>query len=366
MKVQLNISKPESWLTKSKKVIIAGPCSAESEDQVLATAHALSKSGNYDIFRAGIWKPRTRPNSFEGIGSVGLKWLQRVKEETGMKIIIEVASKYHVEEALKHEVDMLWVGARTTVNPFSVQEIADALQGHDIPVFIKNPVSPDLPLWIGALERMNKAGITKLAAIHRGFIPLSASQFRNDPIWELPIELKRIVPDLPIICDPSHICGARELIGNVAQKALDLQMDGLMIESHINPDAALSDPKQQLTPDALKRLIKGLIFRDKYSKDSDFNERLEKLRNQIDTVDEELLSLISSRMKIAEEIAWEKKKSKVTILQVNRYKEILKDRKVQGENLNLNAEFVQSLYKLIHRHSIQKQSEIMNSAVKTI
>lgn len=361
MKVQLNLAPIDQWIDGlDEPLIISGPCSAESEEQMLKTAHELKAMG-IKVFRAGIWKPRTRPNTFEGVGVVGLKWLKKVKEETGMLTSVEVANAQHVEQALKHDVDILWIGARTTVNPFSVQEIADALEGYDVPVMVKNPINPDLQLWIGALERINQAGITRLGAIHRGFSPLSKSEYRNEPTWEIPIELKRLIPELPLICDPSHISGNRVLIERVSQKAYDLQMNGLMIESHPDPDNALSDAKQQITPKTLGKILGRLIIRSSDTEDIDFELRLKELRNKIDKIDQEILEVMSSRMQVAEEIALHKKEHNITILQLSRYEEIMNSRIERGETLKLKGDFVKSLYELVHQNSIKIQTEIMNT-----
>lgn len=303
MKHTLDIVPLNSWLdTGDKPLIIAGPCSAETEEQLVSTAHLLANTGKVNILRAGIWKPRTRPGEFEGIGSIGLTWLKRAKEETGLLTATEVATAKHVEEALAAGVDVLWVGARSTANPFTVQEIADALVGVDIPVLVKNPVNPDLSLWIGALERINGAGIKKLAAIHRGFSSFEKTAFRNEPMWDLAIQLKSACPDLPIINDPSHICGNRELIPYIAQKAMDMDLQGLIIESHIDPSVAWTDAKQQLTPAALAELIDNLSVRRPESNNPAFEDKLAELRQQIDKLDDAILKQIGDRMKIAEKL----------------------------------------------------------------
>ena len=361
MKTELNITPVCSWLKDAKRpLIIAGPCSAESEVQMLSTAKAIESIDNKIIFRAGIWKPRTRPNSFEGMGSMALPWMKRVKEETGMLVSTEVANAQHVEECLKSGIDILWIGARTTVNPFSVQEIADALKEVDIPVFVKNPITPDLQLWLGALERLNQAGITKIAAIHRGFHSHTNTAFRNDPKWEMAIELRTLCPDLPIICDPSHICGNTDLIPYISQKALDLDMHGLMIETHCMPSVAMSDAKQQVTPIQLKELLERLVLRKSRSDNSEFKNRLDELRDSINKTDDELLQLLLARMKVAEQIGEYKKQNNVTILQTNRWESLLNERLMSAEMMGLREDFVRSLYVLIHDESIRKQSEIMN------
>jgi chorismate mutase len=361
MKLSLNITPFDTWFPGTTQPrLIAGPCSAETEEQVLATARLLVASGKVAVLRAGIWKPRTRPGEFEGIGSIGLEWLKKAKAETGLPTAVEVANAKHVEEALAAGVDMLWVGARSTVNPFTVQEIADALKGVDVPVLVKNPVNPDLSLWIGALERINQAGITKLAAIHRGFSSFEKSAFRNEPMWELAIQLKTICPELPIINDPSHICGKRELIPYIAQKALDLDMQGLMIESHIDPLVAWTDANQQLNPADLAELMDRLTLRKAELKDADFVDKLAELRNQIDQIDDQIIQKISERMGIVEKIGHYKRDSGVTILQVGRWDEILQKRSDFAKALKLDLPFVGKLLELIHSESIRKQTEIMN------
>jgi chorismate mutase len=363
MKLDLNIQPLSNWINPGKQpLVIAGPCSAETEDQLVATAHLLAKTGKITALRAGIWKPRTRPGEFEGIGSVGLKWLDRAKQETGLPTAIEVATGKHVEEALKAGVDILWVGARSTVNPFTVQEIADALKGVDIPVMVKNPVNPDLSLWIGALERINNAGITKLAAIHRGFSSFEKSAFRNEPMWDLAISLKTHAPELPIINDPSHICGNRDLLPYVAQKALDLDMQGLMIESHIDPSVAWTDAKQQVTPSALAELIDRLTLRKADVGSKELSNKLDELRAQIDKIDDFVFQKMAERMQVVEKIGNYKKDNNVTILQVNRWDEILNKRTAYARALNLNTDFAEKLLELMHAESIRKQTEIMSKS----
>jgi chorismate mutase len=363
MKLDLKIQPIKNWITaKSEPLLIAGPCSAETEEQLVATAHLLANTGKVTALRAGIWKPRTRPGEFEGIGSIGLEWLKRAKAETGLPTAIEVATGKHVEEALKAGVDIFWVGARSTVNPFTVQEIADALQGVDIPVMVKNPVNPDLSLWIGALERINRAGITKLAAIHRGFSSFEKTAFRNEPMWDLAINLKTHAPELPIICDPSHISGNRELIPYVSQKALDLDMQGLMIESHIDPSVAWTDAKQQLTPAALSDLMDRLTLRKPEVASVEVKDKLAELREKIDKIDDLVIQKMAERMKIVEQIGNHKKDNGITILQVNRWDEILQKRTNYAKALNLNPEFTEKMLELIHGESIRKQTEIMNKA----
>jgi chorismate mutase len=361
MKLNFNIQPLSSWINTGKEpLVIAGPCSAETEEQLLATAHLLAATGKIVALRAGIWKPRTRPGEFEGIGSIGLQWLKRAKEETGLPTTVEVATAKHVEEALKAGVDILWVGARSTANPFTVQEIADALKGVDIPVMVKNPVNPDLSLWIGALERINNAGITKLAAIHRGFSSYEKSAFRNEPMWDLAINLKTHAPELPLICDPSHISGNRDLIPYIAQKAIDLDMQGLMIESHIDPTVAWTDAKQQVTPAALAELIDRLTLRKPAVKNVEVNDKLAELRNQIDKIDDLVIQKMAERMQIVEKIGNYKKENGITILQVSRWDEILNKRTSYAKALKLSGEFTEKLLELIHSESIRKQTEIMN------
>ncbi len=361
MKLNLKLQPINTWLeTKNEPLLISGPCSAETEDQLMATAHLLAKTGKVSVLRAGIWKPRTRPGEFEGIGSIGLTWLKRAKEETGLPTAVEVANAKHVEEALAAGVDILWVGARSTVNPFTVQEIADALKGVDIPVLVKNPVNPDIQLWIGALERINNAGITKLAAIHRGFSSYEKTAFRNEPMWELAIQLKTLAPDLPIINDPSHICGNRELIQYVAQKALDLDMQGLMIESHLDPSVAWTDAKQQLTPAALSELLDLITLRKPEIKDKDFTDKLADLRTNIDKIDDQIIQKIAERMQIVQKIGEYKRDNGVTILQVNRWDQIMNKRSAFASALKLDLNFTGKLLELIHSESIRKQTDIMN------
>lgn len=362
MKLNLNIEPLSNWITPTNEpLLISGPCSAETEDQLLTTAHLLAATGKVSVLRAGIWKPRTRPGEFEGIGSIGLEWLKRAKAETGLPTAVEVANAKHVEEALAAGVDILWIGARSTVNPFTVQEIADALKGHDIPVLVKNPVNPDLQLWIGALERINKAGITKLGAIHRGFSSFEKSSFRNEPMWELAIQLKTLCPELPIINDPSHICGNRELIPYISQKALDLNMQGLMIESHLDPSVAWTDAKQQLTPATVNELMERLTVREPESKNEAFADKLTELRKQIDKIDDLLLQKLGERMAIVEKIGEYKRDNQVTILQVNRWDEISKKGAAFAKALKLDTAFTEKFLELVHSESIRKQTEIMNN-----
>ncbi|QIK54557.1 bifunctional 3-deoxy-7-phosphoheptulonate synthase/chorismate mutase type II [Dysgonomonas sp. HDW5A] len=335
--------------------VIAGPCSAETEDQVMETAKQLAADG-IKVMRAGIWKPRTKPGGFEGIGSEGLSWLKRVKKETGMYVSTEVATQKHVYEALKYGVDLLWIGARTTANPFAVQEIAEALQGVDIPVLVKNPVNPDLELWIGALERLSNVGLTKLGAIHRGFSSFDKKIYRNLPQWHIPIELKRRYPDLPIICDPSHIGGKRDLIQPLSQQAMDLNFEGLIIETHCNPDCAWSDASQQVTPERLKEILGSLIIRE----GKQTTEDLSALRRQIDEADDQLLELIAKRMRVSKEIGTFKKEHNMTIVQTDRYDEILTKRIAQATEMDMNPEFMRVILEAIHEESVRVQLDIMN------
>ena len=362
MKLELNIQPLNTWINiKNEPLLISGPCSAETEDQLLSTAHLLKATGKVSVLRAGIWKPRTRPGEFEGIGSIGLEWLKRAKAETGLPTAVEVANAKHVEEALAAGVDILWIGARSTVNPFTVQEIADALQGVDIPVLVKNPVNPDLQLWIGALERINKAGITKLGAIHRGFSSFEKSAFRNEPMWELAIQLKTLCPELPIINDPSHICGNRELIPYISQKALDLDMQGLMIESHLDPSVAWTDAKQQVTPAALAEMVSKFSLRKPESKNEEFTDKLADLRKEIDKIDDLVLQKLAERMSITQKIGEFKRDNKVTILQVNRWDEIMQKRTSFAKALKLDVNFTEKFLELVHGESIRRQTEIMNA-----
>lgn len=363
MKVTLDILPLEKWSPAIQKpLIISGPCSAESEEQVMQTAKAIASIGNVQILRAGIWKPRTRPDSFEGRGEIALPWLKNAGLATGLQTATEVANAHHVELALKAGIDILWVGARTTVNPFSVQEIADALKGVDIPVFVKNPINPDLQLWIGALERINRSGIKKLAAIHRGFSSFEKSPFRNVPMWELPIELRTLLPDLPLICDPSHISGNRELIPLVAQKAIDLDMVGLMIESHLDPDRALSDAQQQLKPRDLEKILNGITYRTAFIDDHLFKNKLQELRAEIDDLDDLVFERLAARMNVAGQIGEYKRDNNVTILQVQRWEEILSKRVVQGTAMGLSEDFIKKLLQLIHKESIRRQTQVMNQS----
>ncbi len=340
-------------------LVIAGPCSAETEDQVLKIAHEL-KNSDVSIFRAGIWKPRTRPGGFEGVGEIGLKWLQKAKAETGLLMATEVATAAHVKLALEHDIDVLWIGARTTVNPFAVQEIADALQGTDKIVLLKNPVNPDLSLWIGGLERLYNANIKKLGVIHRGFSTYEKTKYRNNPEWQIAIDLQNRFPDLPLICDPSHITGRRDMIQEVSQQALDLNYDGLIIETHIDPDNAWSDAAQQVTPATLKQMFVDLRVRKVTDDESEYNQKMAKLRMQIDEFDGKLLEILGNRMKVADKIGLLKKEKNVAILQNKRWNEILGKMILEGEEKGLSNEFVMLLFKAIHQESINHQEKVIN------
>ncbi len=359
MSDELNLDNSQLCCHDKRPLLISGPCSAESEIQVVETAKQLKDIG-INIFRAGIWKPRTRPDTFEGMGSIALPWLKRAKEETGVLTATEVANVWHVKEAINHGVDILWIGARTTANPFAVQEIADALRGYNIPVFVKNPINPDIELWIGALQRLNKVGLKNLIAVHRGFSYYGDNSYRNPPQWEIPIELKRRIPEIPIVTDPSHICGSKDLLFNVSQTAMDLDFDGLFIETHYKPYEALSDKDQQLTPAELKDLLDRLILRSHDVKSSQQLEGLEGLRRQIDQWDEELLRVLRSRMAISEAIGAYKKKENITILQTNRWSEILEDRLRKAQALGLSDQFIIQIFKQVHQESINFQNRVMN------
>ena len=342
-------------------LIISGPCSAETEEQVLETATRLAKTGKVDVLRAGIWKPRTKPGLFEGIGTKGLPWLANAKKVTGLPITIEVATAKHVQDALQFDVDMLWIGARTTVNPFSVQEVADALRGVDIPVLIKNPINADLELWTGGIERLQKVGVKQVGMIHRGFASYGNTEFRNAPMWHLPIEMKRRFPGMPLICDPSHICGNRTMLQSVAQKSIDLDFDGIMLETHIDPDNAWSDAKQQITPEKFAEMLDVLVWRHENTDAKEFITALATLREQINHLDDELMTILGQRMKIADKIGEYKKNNNITILQTNRWNEILEKAYTKGEKLGLSKEFITKYYDAIHLESINHQNNIMNS-----
>lgn len=342
-------------------LLVSGPCSAESHDQVMETARGIAALGRIHVFRAGIWKPRTRPGNFEGVGEPALHWLCEARDEFGFRLAVEVATPEHLEIALKYNIDLLWVGARTSSNPFSVDQLASAMQGIDTPVLVKNPVYPDIDLWIGTIERFHRVGLNKLGAIHRGFSPFQRSTYRNLPKWEIPIELKSRIPSLPIICDPSHIAGRPSLLREIAQKALDLAMDGLMIESHANPALALSDARQQVTPNQLNELLNSLVFRSVSVANPDFLTRIEALREIIDSIDSQLLELLAQRMDVAKEIGTFKKQNNVAIMQLRRWEEMISSRVEQGNTLGLDPEYVKNLLRLVHRESIRQQAKIMDS-----
>ena len=337
-----------------RPLVIAGPCSAETEEQVLDTARSLAAEG-IRICRAGLWKPRTKPGGFEGVGAEGVAWLRRVKRETGMYASTEVATREHVATALKGGVDLLWIGARTAANPFAMQEIADALRGTDVPVLVKNPVSPDLELWIGAIERIYNAGIRRIGAIPRGFTSIDKSLYRNHPMWAIPIELHRRLPRLPIFCDPSHIGGKRELIAPLSQQAMDLGFDGLIIEAHCSPDCAWSDKAQQVTPEALAYIIRNLVIRD----ESITTESLTELRSQIDKLDDQLLELLSRRMRVSRDIGQYKKEHNMPVLQTQRYEELLARRAGQAGQMGMDREFMRTVLQAIHEESIRQQMEVL-------
>ncbi|MBR1400260.1 MAG: bifunctional 3-deoxy-7-phosphoheptulonate synthase/chorismate mutase type II [Prevotella sp.] len=353
--MELELEKLKLPSDNERPFVIAGPCSAETEEQVMTTARQLAAKGCHN-FRAGAWKPRTKPGGFEGNGVKALPWLKRVKDETGMLITTEVATPEHVELCLEYGIDILWIGARTSANPFAMQAIADSLKGVDIPVFVKNPVNPDLELWIGALERINQAGIKRLGAIHRGFSSVDKKIYRNMPMWQIPIELRRRIPNLPIICDPSHIGGRRELIAPLCQQAMDLGFDGLIVESHCDPDNAWSDAKQQVTPDVLDYILSLLIIRDEKVS----TEGITQLRKQIDEIDNDMMELLSKRMRVCREIGQYKKEHNMTVLQAQRYNEILDKRGAQGTLCGMDSDFVKRVFEAVHEESVRQQIEIIN------
>ena len=358
-----NRKEMRTWLDDFKlnhPLVIAGPCSAETEDQVLKIAHDL-KDTDVSVYRAGIWKPRTRPGMFEGVGAIGLKWLDKVKKETGLLTATEVANASHVKLALEYDIDVLWIGARSTVSPFIVQEIADALKGTDKIVLVKNPVNPDLALWLGGIERLYSANIKKLGVIHRGFSTYEKSKYRNNPEWQLPIELQNRFPDIPLICDPSHIAGRRDILQDISQTALDLNFDGLMIETHIDPDNAWSDAAQQITPSVLVKMMNDLKIRTLTSEEADYKNQLNTLRTQIDVIDHGLLETLGKRMKVAVSIGELKKKKNVAVLQTKRWNEILGNMILEGEKKGLSEEFVLRMFKAIHQESINNQEKVINS-----
>jgi 3-deoxy-7-phosphoheptulonate synthase len=361
MEKKTEITLLKDWeIYNQRPLVISGPCSAETETQVMETARQLAATGKVDVFRAGIWKPRTRPNSFEGIGQAGLGWLKQVKQSYALPVAVEVATEKHVYEALKFGIDVLWIGARTTVNPFAIQAIADALRGVDVMVFVKNPINPELDLWIGAIERLNSVGIKKIGAIHRGFSAYEKMAFRNQPRWQIPIDLRQQIPEIPLICDPSHMGGKKAYILDLSQKSMDLNFDGLMIESHIDPDNAWSDKRQQITPAELDELLGKLILRDTATEDSNFLHTLEELRSQIDNYDDQLFDILESRMLVAETIGRYKKEHNITILQSVRWNEIVNKATARGEKRGLAHEFITTVLKAIHQESINHQMKIMN------
>lgn len=353
--MELELEKLQLPSDQKRPFVIAGPCSAETEEQVMKTAKQLAQKGCH-MFRAGVWKPRTKPGGFEGHGEPALAWLKQVKEDTGMLVATEVATPEHVELAMKYGIDIMWVGARTSANPFAMQALADSMKGVDVPVFVKNPVNPDLELWIGALERLNGAGIKKLGAIHRGFSSYDKTIYRNLPMWQIPIELRRRIPDLAIICDPSHIGGRRDLIAPLCQQAMDLGADGLIIESHCDPDKAWSDAKQQVTPDVLDYILSLLVIRD----DTVTTEGISQLRKQIDELDNQVMDVLAKRMRVCREIGQYKKEHNMTVLQAQRYNEILDKRGAQGTLCGMDSEFIKKIYEAIHEESVRQQIEIIN------
>ena len=353
--MELELEKLVLPSNSERPVVIAGPCSAETEEQVMTTATELASKG-CRIFRAGVWKPRTKPGGLEGNGETALPWMKQVKEETGMLVATEVATPEHVELALKYGVDVLWVGARTTANPFAMQALADSLKGVDVPVLVKNPVNPDLELWIGAMERINQAGVKRMGAIHRGFSSYDKKIYRNLPMWQIPIELHRRIPELPIFCDPSHIGGRRELVAPLCQQAMDLGFEGLIVESHCDPDKAWSDAKQQVTPDVLDYILSLLVVRD----ETVTTEGITQLRHQIDELDNQLMELLAKRMRVCREIGQYKKEHNMTVLQAARYNEILEKRGAQGALCGMDADFVAKVFEGIHQESVRQQIEIIN------
>ncbi len=354
----VNAVAQSAW--EKRPLIISGPCSAETEEQVLETAQRLAATGRVDMLRAGIWKPRTKPGMFEGVGAKGLPWLQQAKKLTGLPTTVEVATGKQVQDALTFDVDVLWIGARTTVNPFSVQEVADALRGTNVPVLIKNPINPDLELWTGAVERIARAGVKQIGLIHRGFSSYGNTEYRNAPMWHLAIEMKLKHPNMPIINDPSHICGRRDILLEVAQKAIDLDYDGLMIESHIDPDKAWSDAKQQVTPERLKEMLETIIWRKEDVSSEEYHAALEKLRQQINQLDDELMQILGQRMKAAEQIGIYKRENNITILQTSRWNEIIERAFAKGDKLGLSKEFITKYFDAVHMESINHQKKIMD------
>ena len=361
MTLKLDINPIKAWMPNiDNPLLISGPCSLETEEQTMETARLLAKDKRVFVFRGGVWKPRTRPGSFEGVGSIGLKWLQQVKEETGLPVGTEVANAQHTEEALKAGLDVLWIGARSTASPFVVQEIADVVKGSDAVVMIKNPVNPDVQLWMGAVERVHQAGIKNIVGIHRGFTPFRETKYRNYPNWKTFIELKRLLPNLPVICDPSHIAGTREYLFEISQKAFDMGMEGLMVESHRDPSCALSDAGQQLTPADLGKMLDKLVIRYENASNPDFDNQLDVLRSRIDAIDAELLETLSSRVQIVKQIGEYKRDNNVTALQISRWTELMENRVKLGKSMDVNETFVKILFQLIHEDSVRMQTEIMD------
>nr|WP_321354289.1 chorismate mutase [uncultured Draconibacterium sp.] len=361
MSLKLDINPIKAWMPNiDNPLLISGPCSLETEEQTMETARLLAKDKRVFVFRGGVWKPRTRPGSFEGVGSIGLKWLQQVKEETGLPVGTEVANAQHTEEALKAGLDVLWIGARSTASPFVVQEIADVLKGTDTVVMIKNPVNPDVQLWMGAVERIHQAGIKNIVGIHRGFTPFRETKYRNYPNWKTFIELKRLLPNLPVICDPSHIAGTREYLYEISQKAFDMGMEGLMVESHRDPSCALSDAGQQLTPGDLGKMLDKLVIRYENASNPDFVNQLDVLRSRIDAIDTELLETLASRVQIVKQIGEYKRDNNVTALQISRWTELMEKRVKLGKSMDVNETFVKILFQLIHEDSVRMQTEIMD------
>ncbi|WP_163324876.1 chorismate mutase [Draconibacterium mangrovi] len=361
MTLKLDINPIKAWMPNiDNPLLISGPCSLETEEQTMETARLLAKDKRVFVFRGGVWKPRTRPGSFEGVGSIGLKWLQQVKEETGLPVGTEVANAQHTEEALKAGLDVLWIGARSTASPFVVQEIADVLKGTDTVVMIKNPVNPDVQLWMGAVERIYQAGIKNIVGIHRGFTPFRETKYRNYPNWKTYIELKRLLPNLPVICDPSHIAGTREYLFEISQKAFDMGMEGLMVESHRDPSCALSDAGQQLTPADLGKMLDKLVIRYENASNPDFDNQLDVLRNRIDAIDAELLETLASRVQIVKQIGEYKRDNNVTALQISRWTQLMENRVKLGKSMEINETFVKILFQLIHEDSVRMQTEIMD------
>lgn len=358
--MKLNITPLKEWGLPVKDIFLsAGPCSAESEQQVLETAGGLKDAG-VSFLRAGIWKPRTHPGTFEGVGEEGLKWLVRAREEFNMPVGTEVANSGHLKACLKHNIDIIWIGARTTTNPFAVQDIADSLKGADIPLLVKNPISPDIELWIGAVERLYNAGLRKIGVIHRGFSTTKKILYRNEPNWKIPIELKRRLPGVPVICDPSHICGKADLIFSIAQEALDLLYDGLMIEVHIDPKSALSDSEQQITPDHFRTLIDRLTLKKELSDSREFQTRLQELRLEVDSLDDHIIRLLGKRMEIARKMGNIKRRNNVSTLQPQRWKEIIASRIADGKEQELSEDFVLQLFQAIHEEAIHQQEKDVN------